>query len=216
VPTMESTHGETGLFQTETLLYIDQSTRQIIMVGDVTERHPGHREIGMGTEHIAVQLWQSPHQLRSKVNGAVASQVVAEMAAHTSDWSWVSGIRAMFLNPLVEVAHDIISEVKECWHKAPICTSVVIVFWQRYICKMAEASGQPWIAGELIRSFMPLKADRTLPTDLLTTMQRSGWVPRTTLDPLAVQMKGVAEMPPAGAMLMTAPMLQAPTPVVAH
>mmetsp|Transcript_45764 Transcript_45764/g.106264 ORF Transcript_45764/g.106264 Transcript_45764/m.106264 type:complete len:1046 (+) Transcript_45764:60-3197(+) len=189
VPTMESTHGEAGLFRSETLLYVDQATRQMIMVGDVTHQH-GRPQIGVGFEYITVQLWQSPPILRNYMNPMLATQVVQEMAASTSDWSWVSGIRAMFMNPVLEMASDIIAEVKEYWHKAPICTSVVIVFWQRYLCKAAEVGGHPWTAADMIRNFMPLKADRTLPTDLLATMSRSGWVPRTTIHAQAVEIKG--------------------------
>lgn len=70
----------------------------------------------------------------------------------------------------------------------PICTSVVIMFWQRWLCKLASVlAAQQETAEEtssdLILQWFPLKADRSLPGPLLDTMLRCGWTKRTVISP---------------------------------
>jgi len=69
---------------------------------------------------------------------------------------------------------QLLRELQDCWDEAPICTSVVVVFWQQYLCMHARATGQQEL--DLILKWMPLKADRGLPGDLVNAMRRSGWV----------------------------------------
>jgi len=70
-------------------------------------------------------------------------------------------------------SNTLLDEIQRCWASPPICTSVVIVFWQRYLCKVAAATGQTEV--ELILKLMPLKADRTLPGELMAGIRQCGW-----------------------------------------
>eukprot|EP00439_Symbiodinium_sp_Y106_P035215 s275_g4.t1 len=141
-------------------------------------------------------------------------------------------------------ASQTLEGVKKCWESAPICTSVVINFWQRYLEKLAchsfllqpdpslgagfnpgdkisywDLSCGTWVNGfvkervvdgqgdvavayhldikpsanpqyvrrrlneetvatkavDMIRRYVPLKADRALPGDLMRSMQRCYW-----------------------------------------
>merc|ERR1719162_2204282 len=72
-------------------------------------------------------------------------------------------------------------KIADYWKKEPICTSVVIIFWQRYLHKLAGVVVSKVDSGkvepaELIMRWMPLKADRVLPGDLLGTLTETGWV----------------------------------------
>merc|ERR1712000_207818 len=68
---------------------------------------------------------------------------------------------------------DFLIHVKALWEAAPICTSVPITFWQRYLCRLAKGCNAS--AAELIRKWMPLAADRSLPGELCSTMRKCGW-----------------------------------------
>ena len=48
--------------------------------------------------------------------------------------------------------------MEACWNSNPICTSVIIVFWQRYICKLVKCGLMSADVVDLIMKFMPLKA----------------------------------------------------------
>merc|ERR1712194_200589 len=75
---------------------------------------------------------------------------------------------------------QVLEEIRACWDEEPICTSVVVTFWQRYLCKLAQAAiitrGCLVDPAKLVLKWMPLKADRVLPGELFTTMQACGWV----------------------------------------
>merc|ERR1719313_3283716 len=74
----------------------------------------------------------------------------------------------------------VLEEIKECWEKEPICTSVVVTFWQRYLVKLAMSfvvsSGDLIDPAALVLKWMPLKSDRVLPGELFATLQACGWV----------------------------------------
>jgi len=107
------------------------------------------------------------------------------MRNHQASWSWSTAMRAVLLSaniPSYNSSHACtLDDIRECWLSDPICTSVVIVFWQRYLCQFAEEYNKmmshqaPTDALDWIYQYMPLKADRTLPGDLLSTLSRSGW-----------------------------------------
>lgn len=191
------------------------------------------------------ELWQSPEELRAELRADLMGQVVAEMRASQANWSYTTGLKAMFKTASVKrVSGSNISlqEIVECWARPPICTSVVISFWQRYLVKLSLRIPPPpgvsclflegervaywstaegnWADGlvigrnmdragnvvsynldvvcsvppaclrrpvltrlaetmalDLILQYMPLKADRALPGDLLKTLKESEWVP---------------------------------------
>mmetsp|Transcript_12894 Transcript_12894/g.30189 ORF Transcript_12894/g.30189 Transcript_12894/m.30189 type:complete len:498 (-) Transcript_12894:220-1713(-) len=173
VKTMESTSEEKGLYQTETLLYVEPFTRRLQMIGDLTQL-PKQQILGIGEDEVPVELWQSPSELRAMINPSIVAQVVAEMQVTSRNWSARTAMRALFLSTH-SADTTAIHDMKEAWYSAPICTSVAIAFWQRYICKIAELSGGTRNAADLISRYMPLRADRTLPDDLLNSLWSAGW-----------------------------------------
>lgn len=241
VHTMESTRRETGLYESELLVYLQRRSRQLILVGEVD------REGELSTtDHEVIELWQSPEQLRCELHVDIMAEVIADMRATQADWSARTAARALLKKAAFTVEKGSIAaldEIRACWERAPICTSVVISFWQRYFFKLAAAppaleaavpgtiflvgervaywseSFRQWMnavvtgqncstdgtvvsynldikcgalannirrpvhvtdrsvkALELILSYMPLKADRALPCDLLRSMRECGWV----------------------------------------
>lgn len=243
VHTMESTRRESGLYESELLIYLRRRTRQLVLVGEVDRQG----ELST-TEHEVVELWQSPEELRSELRIDIMAEVIADMRAKQANWSARTAARALLKKATVTVAGgkgstEALEEIQACWERAPICTSVVIAFWQRYFFKLAAApttldagvlgtiflvgervmywsdSFRQWMdavvtgqncntegmvvnynldikcgamaanirrpvqvldksvkALELILKYMPLKADRALPGDLLRNMRECGWV----------------------------------------
>jgi len=75
------------------------------------------------------------------------------------------------------------NKVLQSWLQRPICTSVIVIFWQRYLCKLAaeHASAESeknvsTLTLELIMRWIPLKADCVLPGDLTRVLLEVGWV----------------------------------------
>jgi len=79
-------------------------------------------------------------------------------------------------------------QIQDAWRAEPICTSVVLSCWQRYLCKIATSCASsaasfpsmgdmepPADALGLILMWMPMRADRTLPGELLRLLQSKGW-----------------------------------------
>jgi hypothetical protein len=111
-------------------------------------------------------------------------EVLEKMRSSDASWSWSTAVRAFLFSADVSEDHESsansMREIRACWKSDPICTSVVIVFWQKYLCKLAElhtgSDAMDWIL-----RWMPVKADRALPGELLSAMERCGWIVVETL-----------------------------------
>lgn len=176
VRTMESTRAESGLHHAEMLLHVDSATNLLHLVGELSMDHMALSK----TDSEVVQVWQSPPSLRTSVQLELVDTVLQDMGALEAEWSLATAARAILLSG--ERCGDsirrsaVLREAKSCWQSKPICTSVVIVFWQRYLCKLAERTQTSAGAAELIKAWMPLKADRTLPGTLQSVLRECGWV----------------------------------------
>merc|ERR1712063_245592 len=112
------------------------------------------------------------------------AKVITEMKLNQACWSHVTAARSVLASARIVPMEDrnkTMEHVRYCWTREPICTTLVIVFWQRYICELVEnfvplACGRNADALDLIMRWMPLKADRSLPGDLLGAMRCAGWV----------------------------------------
>lgn len=183
--TAEATRSNAGLHECDLLMRIDCNTHQLILIGEF-----GNGQVDFCNE--VVDLWQCPRHLRAQLHSRLVESVIAEMRLQGRSWSWTTAARAVLRNPecLTDCGdkEQLLREIIECWASDPICTSVVICFWQRCLVQLADAAnscspdGVPHVEPvDLILKWMPLKADRSLPGILLQTMRRCGWTKRTTL-----------------------------------
>lgn len=204
VPILESTRNETGLHQIDLVLYVDRSSGHLVIVGQVlgaAAQAAARSERGAKNacaaaddsddedlaptpmEHEQVELWQSPFELRSFLRTDIMMKVLAEMMAKEASWSHMTAAKAVLSSARLafrrgtDSAEQTLKEVRSRWLEEPICTSVVIVFWQRYLCELAEVCASDPL--DLILRWMPLKADRGLPGDLVGAMRSCGWVTLT-------------------------------------
>lgn len=171
VRTLESCRQENGLHQTDLLLRIDSKTGRLALIGEVNSRGE------LGSTDEPVEVWQSPQHLRTGFRPDLMAEVLHDMQKCSADWSFATAARAIFLSAKAFSATRgaaLMDEIKACWTADPICTSIVIVFWQRYLCKLARITTQH--PAELIFGCMPLKADRGLPGDVIAAMRECGWV----------------------------------------
>lgn len=187
VRTLESTRGTEGLFEADSFFHIDSASCCVVMLGQLDKTD----ELSI-TCGEAVEVWQPPYEVRSSFMTNVMLDVIADMKNVEASWSIATAVRAVLMSAKMADSVDkdrVMKDIQSSWVVAPICTSVVIVFWQRYLMRLAQrtsmtsgapAEGQAQCAAvELIRKFMPLKADRGLPGDLQTAMTSGGWS-RTT------------------------------------
>lgn len=177
VETVESTRSHRGLHKSHMVLYMEPVHNALMVVAEFISRR---REIEVvEVEQEPVQLWQCPAELRSEITEEAVREVLYQMKAEEQNWSLATAARAVLLQASVQgrKANDaLLSELCSCWQEAPICTSIVVVFWQRLLGQLSAKLR----AGhcELILRYLPLKADRGLPNDLLRTMNECGWVLR--------------------------------------
>jgi len=136
IPTIESTRRETGLYQTESLAYVERGTRRLMLIGELEL----DGEVSTSDKYEQVEIWQSPEEVRQNLRPDVMTRVVEEMRRKQANWSAATAARAVLKAALIQrkkSAHDTLQEIRACWDEKPICTSVVIVFWQRYLEKIA-------------------------------------------------------------------------------
>jgi hypothetical protein len=181
VATLDCSRQVPGLNESEALLYVERGTGRLIIAGELTSE-----STLVLNEHEAVELWQSPRKLRESLRVDLMQEVVADMREFKGlDWSALAVARAVMKSArhVAKPTHEeTMEKVQESWKKAPICTSVVIIFWQRYLVKLAavvlpkKGHDQQPEPAELVMRWMPLKADRVLPGDLLNTLKSVGWV----------------------------------------
>lgn len=171
VPTVEVCRARSGLHRSEILVHVDPTGR-LLLVGEIL---PCGEVLGMEQED-RLDVWQAPPALRASFCTATMEAVLRDMMSCEADWSLGTALRAVFKPALLSEAweaEELLENVRESWEAAPICTSVPIVFWQRYLCRATK--GLNISAAESIRRWMPLAADRCLPGDLVTALRGCAW-----------------------------------------
>jgi hypothetical protein len=174
-------------------MHIDPSNRKLAVVAEVVKDFPKF-EIAV-VEPCCTEICQSPQELRAALNQNLITEALADMRIEQqADWSWDTAVRAALRRAKLgknSDEEDALQKVQNSWRRKPICTSVAVTFWQRYLCKLAQhytQHGKPTSEMSLIRRWMPVQADRTLPKDLLTVLQKVGWttvkrIPMLPVDP---------------------------------
>jgi hypothetical protein len=169
VQTGESCRKAEGFCEKELLMYID-SWGQIMICGEINQCDNGLEKYETPTP---AQFFCCPPELREQCCSEDMEKILRQMRKREANWSWGTAVRAFLFS--ADVSDDAnLESIKACWEAAPICTTVIIGFWQRYMCKLADEIDED--AMEWITPWMPLMADRTLPGQLMSTMEMCGWV----------------------------------------
>merc|ERR1712137_1264476 len=175
VCTVESTRQERGLHGADTLIYVHPITRRLVIFGEVGDSG----NIILCPNAVEVELWQCPNELRAHPNHTLMTEVLKDMKANEADWSGLTVARAVLKSSNVvaeRTAELTMEKVRACWVGEPICTSVVIIFWQRYLCRLVNDTGnRSAVESDLILKWMPLMADRVLPGEMLSMLREVGW-----------------------------------------
>jgi len=171
VPTIESTRSAEGLHRCDMLVHV-QPDGTLVLLGELVTTDEHTLEFSQ-IDGEAVEVWQSPAELRSQLRMDCIDAVLADMVSCEASWSLTTAFRAVTRSAKLSRRRDLLGKVQGYWESAPICTSVVTSFWQRYLCSYAHATGQR--ETDLILKWMPLKADRVLPGELIDTMRSCGW-----------------------------------------
>lgn len=167
VPVVESTRSRPGLHRCHAVMHIN-SSNELVLVGEETDI-----DVAI-CPHEDLEIWRCPDELRRSFRVDIMQSVLSHMRANMADWSYTTAARAVLQSAsITQESEGLREELEASWQAAPICTSVAIAFWQRYLKGLAAATGASDI--ELILRWMPIKADRGLPGELLTTMKQTGW-----------------------------------------
>lgn len=174
VAAVECCRSAEGLQWSEVFLHMRRG--ELVLLGDLTASDDEPEgEIHEVEGHETVEVWHCPEELRSAFCTKTMTMVLDEMSAREANWSLTTALRAVFSSSWLgnDEPEELLQRAKAAWKVAPICTSVPIIFWQRYICHMAK--GNRASQAELLRKWLPLAADRTLPGDLVSGMTTCGW-----------------------------------------
>mmetsp|Transcript_19277 Transcript_19277/g.45015 ORF Transcript_19277/g.45015 Transcript_19277/m.45015 type:complete len:435 (-) Transcript_19277:111-1415(-) len=212
VRTLESTREAAGLYEVDCVLYVDRRNGELVVIAEAVQKAPGEEMKLVPTAHESVLLFQSPADLRVHLRVDIMHRVVQEMRRHDSGWSLSTGLRAVLSSAKLS-GSSTLKQVKSAWLAEPICTSVVISFWQRYLCHIAAVSGpeerRDERAMQMILKVMPLLSDRGLPRDLIAALESSSWIKVSNLPrvfkPILVQPVQPPPPPPAAAAPAPAP-----------
>jgi hypothetical protein len=174
VTTGESCRAAEGFNETDHLMYVNRMGH-VLLIGEIAkDKSVTLLKYDMP---MRVQLFCCPEELKTHSRPDIMDGVLAKLKKREASWSWGTAIRAFLFSADVSEhrdADEMLEEIKRCWKSDPICTSVIIIFWQQYMCELADyhADGH---AMDWILQWMPVKADRALPGELLSTMQKCGW-----------------------------------------
>lgn len=172
VETVESTRNHCGLHRSHLVLFVEPGTSRVLVVAEILANQADVVEV----EPELVHIWQSPAELRLQLSTFAVEDVISDMKVQEQNWSYATAARALLLGASVEgrsADKQLLHELSACWLTAPICTSVVVIFWQRLLGHLAPKLRLPH--AELIMRYLPLKADRGLPTELLAVLGSCGW-----------------------------------------
>lgn len=170
VSVLECSRGAEGLAEVNMVLCVEEGGR-VILGG---EYRPD--EVTINELSQEVHIWFSPSKFRGEnFRADVMCKVIEDMRSNQRNWSWSTAIRAVFLSGDISGHGSSITmeEIEASWSADPICTSIVVTFWQRYFHTLAIIDSIDPL--QLILQFMPLLADRVLPGQLLSTMLSRGW-----------------------------------------
>lgn len=166
VAIVECSRDTEGLYQASLVLCVDETGR-VLLCGE-----HGRGEMSYYDNLDEVHIWHSPSEFRGEnFRRDVMCDVLEAMRSNQQNWSWSTAVRAFFMSGTV--APMTLKEVHESWQAEPICTSIVVIFWQRYFDRLADLNNIDSL--DMILEHMPLRADRVLPGELLTTMLSRGW-----------------------------------------
>jgi len=170
---VECSRSEEGLTENDLVLSVDKAGR-VKMCGEVS--YDGE-DMFHHEQSKEVHIWQSPSCFRgSSLRLDVMCMVLQDMRSNQQNWSWSTAVRAFLFSGEIS-SHSASSmtmkDIEDSWKTEPICTSVVVIFWQRYLQKLASLESTDPL--HLILQFMPLLADRVLPGELHSTMLTKGW-----------------------------------------
>jgi hypothetical protein len=180
VQTGESSRQSEGFQETDLIMCVNRKG-QILIIGEHAQDQKGLLRYDKPTP---AQLFCCPPELRAHCRLDMMYEVLAQLRNREANWSWGTAVRAFLFSADVSAdkdSDDMLEEIKHCWNSDPICTSIVIIFWQQYMCKLADYH-EDGHAMDWILQWMPVKADRALPGELLSTMQKCGWDVIDTID----------------------------------
>jgi len=193
VPIMESTRSAEGLHEATLFLYVQRPSGVIAVAGEIS-----HDDELAQCDGDSVEVWQCPAQLRELMNScpsrsALMAETFEEMKKDMrhSNWSEYTAVRAALMPAALDKNTEgmaALKQIRDTWGTAPICTSVAIIFWQRLMCKLAPVCNADVRASpnapfkltpertlSLIRRWMPVRADRSLPSEMCEALSGVGW-----------------------------------------
>jgi len=173
VDVIECSRGAEGLCEVKMVLSLDKNG-QVLLCGEYSVKE---NEIGINEEAEEIHIWHSPPLFRgSSFRPDVMTTVLQDMRSNQQNWSWSTAVRAFFFSGEISsrVGESVtMKEIQESWQAEPICTSIVVIFWQRYLDRLARLECIDPL--QLILQVLPLKADRVLPGELFKVMLSRGW-----------------------------------------
>lgn len=184
VPIVESTRAEKGLREATLLVYVQQPSGSLVIAAELSSDD----ELAECEDNY-VEVWQSPTQLRDLTDSCpphLITEVFAEMKKDMrwSDWSELTAVKAALMPATLDSNCEglkALAQIRESWAEKPICTSVAIAFWQRLLCKLAPLLNVGLHQNladrtmSLIRKWMPIRADRSLPSEMSDALHSAGW-----------------------------------------
>ena len=179
VRVLESTQGRRGVHWYTAALAVLPSSPGLWMFGElrdkgkwVTISPPRRFEILQAPARARCQM-ASPKALETFKTACIDTKN-ATRATPTSNWSLRTAVVSFFLSPFQARLRKTPrpDALRGHWAVPPICTSVCIEAWQRFLLASAATDAQ---GCDSIIDVVPCRADRTLPRTFLQLLKQRGW-----------------------------------------
>jgi len=162
------------------------TTGELEQLGDIGE---GSRTFNVNTELMPVKPLL--HPFRPNVaglgfDGELFQAATRVCAAESQKWSKMTAIRALSAKRAAinqadfadaRSRQDLMQDIRKRWNKKPICSSVAIQVWQKYIEMLFSGSAESTdLAAQQILRWMPVYSDQTTPSMLMKVLSQCGWM----------------------------------------
>jgi len=193
--TIESTQGSVGddtwWYPATTYFCRNPRDGSAMLLADLKNES---REISQAMEPVPTKVLLHPlrgHDDEDTFNDEAFEEIIGESAQSSKKYGKFTAVRSVISGLLKdEVIHaskyqteqekvDLMTKIRKTWQEKPICASVAVQCWQRYLERISDSDVE---AADEILKYMPHWCHKSTPSSLVKELTQHGWVMSDSFD----------------------------------
>jgi len=193
--TIESTQGsvgkETWWYPTKTYFVRDKTNGVLLLVADLP---PGGEVLEQAIDPVPTKILLSPFRPQNggpELDEAAFLEVIDKAASKSVRYGKRTAVRSVITGifhmesihsenySTPEMREELLDRIKKSWKERPICATVAVQCWQRYLLKTSDDNEE---ALQQIVRYMPHWCHKSTPSALVKSLTTTGWVLSDTAD----------------------------------